>query len=96
MWHWLEHWLGMDNLSGPIYGFFSGSGSDIGQVTLVGGVAMMVRKHNCHVHGCWRVGRHPIAGTPYVVCRKHHPDDAPTAQDVAEAHAAAQQTVDQA
>jgi hypothetical protein len=87
--HWLAHFLGLDNLSGSFYGWWSGAGSDLGEVTLVGAMLMMVRRHNCHVHGCWRVGRHPVAGTTYVVCRRHHPDGAPTVQDVTDAHAAA-------
>jgi len=84
---WLAHVLGMDNLSGPYYGFWSGSGSDIGELAMVGGLVAIVRKHNCHVDKCWRVGRHPVAGTAYVVCRKHHPDGAPSHADVLAAHA---------
>lgn len=66
------HWLGMDNLSGPVYGFWSGFGSDIGQVTLLGAVLGMWRRHNCHQRRCWRVGRHQVDGTPW--CDRHHLD----------------------
>lgn len=71
----LAHILGIDNVSGYWYGFWSGFGSDIGELAIV-------RRHNCHVKGCPRVGRHPIAGTTWTVCRKHHPDEHPTADDV--------------
>jgi hypothetical protein len=31
----------------------------------------LFRHHNCHVAGCWRLGRHPHG--PYRLCSKHHP-----------------------
>lgn len=76
---WLAHVLGLDNASGGWYLLWSGI---FGDVSLIGGAFVLVRKHNCHVRGCPRIGRHPIEGTTYVVCRKHHPDDAPTAEQV--------------
>lgn len=77
--HWLEHLLGLDNLSGPVYGFWSGIGGD---ASILAVPAVLMRHHNCHVKWCWRLGRHPVAGTEYVVCRKHHPDEHPSAADV--------------
>lgn len=53
------------------YNFVSGPLADI---TLLGGALAIYRKHNCHIHGCWRMARHPVKGTPYVTCAKHHPD----------------------
>lgn len=82
--NWLGHILGLDNLSGAWYGFWSGFAGDISQIAILGGLYSMWRKHNCHVKGCPRVGRHKVAGTEWVVCRRHHPDDAPTAADIAE------------
>ena len=79
---WLVHVLGIDNPSGRWYGFWSGFGSDIGQVVIIGGLITIVRRHKCHVHRCWRVGRHPVTGTPHVVCRKHHPDGPLTHQQL--------------
>jgi hypothetical protein len=71
------------------YNIVSGPLADI---TLIGAAYVFVRRHNCHVNRCWRLGRHPVAGTGYIVCRKHHPDDSPTAEKVLAAHRAAQQS----
>lgn len=91
IWRSLLHVLGVDNVSGPWYAFWSGFASDIGEVVLVGSMLAIVRKHNCHVRRCWRVGRHPVAGTGYMVCRKHHPDNSPTHAQVLAAHAERQE-----
>jgi hypothetical protein len=80
--NWLLHFLGMDDLTGPYYGFWSGIGSDLGELAVVGALAGLLRKHNCHVRRCWRIGRHPVEGTLWVVCAKHHPDGAPAASDI--------------
>ena len=68
--HALMHFFGLDNLSGPQYGFWSGVGSDISELAIVGAVLGAYRKHNCHAKGCWRVGRHSVDGTPW--CDRHH------------------------
>jgi hypothetical protein len=74
--HWLQVHLGITNEPGPYYGFFSGSGSDIGEIALVGAIITLTgslwRKFNCHNEGCLRLGLHQLAGGAYVVCRKHH------------------------
>jgi hypothetical protein len=67
------------------YNFISGPLADI---TLLGGAIAIYRKHNCHARGCWRVGRHPVSGTEYIVCRKHHPHESPTAEQIIAEHAA--------
>ena len=69
------------------YNFVSGPLADI---TLLGGAYAILRRHNCSVKGCWRIGRHPVAGTDHIVCRKHHPHESPTAEQVLAEHAAAQ------
>jgi len=61
------------------YNFISGPLADI---TLLGGAYAILRHHNCHAKGCWRIGRHQVAGTTFVVCRKHHPDATPTAEQI--------------
>jgi hypothetical protein len=80
--HLLLRILGVDDLSGPWYGFWSGFGSDLGELAIVGGLVAVARRHNCHVHHCWRVGRHPVEGTTFVVCRRHDPSGTVTADDV--------------
>ena len=74
------------------YLFWSGAGSDLGELSIVAAMATLtatlLRKHNCEVHGCWRMGRHDTAAG-HTVCRRHHPDEKLTAQDVADAHQAA-------
>jgi len=67
---WLLHVLGVDDVSGRWYGFWSGFGSDLGYAGII---AALVRKHNCHQPRCWRIGRFPVEGTAWSACRRHHP-----------------------
>ncbi len=60
----------LDPLHNDGYQWWSGLGSD---VFLITGLAYGFRKINCHERRCWRVGKHHIEGTPYVVCHRHHP-----------------------
>ena len=78
----IRHWLALHTGTlhgGPdlYYNFWSGFGSDLGEATLITavgiGVYTGVRKVNCHTKGCWRIGHHPLDGTPYILCRHHHP-----------------------
>jgi len=83
--------LGVTNLSGRWYGFWSGFGSDLGEFAIFGGLIAAYRRHTCHVDHprfCWRPGTHPVAGTPYRACKKHHPDipDKVSAHHIAQAH----------
>jgi hypothetical protein len=78
----LLHVLGVDDVSGRWYGFWSGFGSDLGLIVTP---LVLLRKHNCHTKWCWRLGRHPVEGKTWTVCRKHHPENPPTAADVANA-----------
>jgi hypothetical protein len=82
---WLLHVLGVDNVAGRWYAFWSGFGSDLGEAAIVGVVAGILRKHNCEVRGCWRLGRH-LTSAGHHVCRRHHPDEQLTQQDVLDAH----------
>ncbi len=72
---WTELW---DVTDGEGYAFWSGFGSDLGEVTLVGivtgGLAAFWTKHNCHVHHCWRLAWHPDPEHGHPVCKRHHPD----------------------
>ncbi|HEX3567507.1 MAG TPA: hypothetical protein VHU17_19250 [Acidimicrobiales bacterium] len=78
----LRHWVALHTGTlhgGPdlYYNFWSGFGSDLGEATLISavgiGVYTGVRKVNCHTKGCWRIGHHVLEGTPYILCRHHHP-----------------------
>ena len=84
---WLAHFFGFDNGQGNAahYLFWSGAGSDIAELAIVGGLVTIVRKHNCEVHRCWRLGRH-VTAAGQNVCRRHHPDGHLTAQGVRERH----------
>ena len=73
MFHWLSRILGFDDLTGAWYGFWSGFGSDLGEFAIIGGLIQIVRHQNCHAKGCLRIGRHPVANTPFKTCVKHHP-----------------------
>jgi hypothetical protein len=79
----LRHWFALHTgiVHGgpdPYYNFWSGFGSDLGEATLITAVFLGVytglRRMNCHSKGCWRMGHHPLQGTPYILCRHHHPD----------------------
>jgi hypothetical protein len=66
------------------YNIVSGPLADI---TLLGGAYAILRRHNCHAKGCWRIGRNPVEGTDFLVCRKHHPDKSPSAEEILAKHA---------
>ena len=68
--HAILVWLGITNASGRAYLAWSGAGSDIGELALLGAVGGMYHKHNCHQPRCWRIGRHVVDGTPW--CNLHH------------------------
>jgi len=57
--------LGIDDVSGPWYAFWSGFGSDLGELAIVGAI---IRHVNCHQKGCWRLGHHH---TGTVSCHRH-------------------------
>ena len=82
--NWLLHVTGIDNVSGRWYAFWSGIA---GELSWVGIPVLLYRRNNCHVRGCWRLGKHSVDDTPWVVCRRHHPDlpaRAPRAEELAE------------
>lgn len=86
----LLHFFGLDSASGPVYLFWSGAGSDVSELTVVAALLAVYRRHNCHVRGCWRIGRVPFtdpgSGVAYLLCRRHHPvapGRAPSPGDVA-------------
>lgn len=94
--HWHHAWLWVLEVSGSLnsaskaYNFWSGLGSDIGELALAGAIAGLVRKHNCRQHRCWRFGHYVLkdeaTGLEYLLCRRHHPahagNKAPTASHI--------------
>lgn len=83
--HWL--WVHAGIQSNSYTNWWGDIGSDIGEITLIGAVVAMYRKHNCHVKGCWRLSKYQVKGTTHVVCRKHHPKGDLSAQDVLDDYA---------
>lgn len=77
----IGYWQGSDIASSPYlhplggtgYQFWSGIGSDIGEITLIGALIAVWSKHNCHIHRCWRLSWHPSQKYGgHIVCRHHH------------------------
>ena len=90
--HGFVHVLGLDNPSGYWYLWWSGLGANLQELALFGVIFTVYRRHKCHAHGCWRLGKHLVDGTPYITCRNHHPTVAAgrvTATEIAAAHASA-------
>jgi hypothetical protein len=70
--HWFLHYTGADAEAGTWYGFWSGFGGAIPDFLILGSIVTVYRHHNCHVKGCYRIGR-SVEGTPYIACPRHHP-----------------------
>ena len=86
---WLLHFFGvLPRTPSSAYNWWSGAGSDLGEAAIVGGLLHMAKTANCHVQGCWRIGNHPVEGTPYKTCSKHHPQtpDRITVEHIHRAH----------
>jgi hypothetical protein len=68
--HSLIHWSTQGG-----YNFVSGPLADITIFTAFASTLVLwLRKHNCHVHRCWRLQWHPHPDHGHPVCKKHHPD----------------------
>jgi hypothetical protein len=85
--HLIAHWLGLDNVSGAPYAFWSGVGGDVAIIgALLSGPVVLLRRHNCHAARCWRIGRYHAAGGAYVVCARHNPGGKPDHARIIAAH----------
>lgn len=74
--NWLLHFLGVrPTVPNGAYNWWSGAGSDLGEVAIVGALVTIVRHHNCGTSGCFRFGRHEyeMNGVKHKLCKKHHP-----------------------
>ena len=71
------------------YNWWSGAGSDVGELAILGALITGYRHVNCHTKGCFRIGHHPVEGTTYKTCRRHHPvfKDHPKRPSLAHIHA---------
>jgi hypothetical protein len=68
-----QNWLGFSNQATGQYAFASGPGPMMLTAAGMGSIITgLWHAHNCHVDGCWSIGRHKINGTPY--CNTHHED----------------------
>lgn len=65
----LLHVTGADNVSGPWYGFWSGFGSDLSEIALLGAAYTLYRRHKCT--RCWRLSHMKVEGTHFKTCHKH-------------------------
>lgn len=91
--HWLAFATGSYNTPGVAHNYnaFSGSLSDVGEITLATSLAasaiILWRAHTCHRYWwCWRHGHYNLDDTPYKLCAKHHPDDVPTVSEAVAAY----------
>jgi hypothetical protein len=95
---WLLHLLdeyGITNANCRWGAFWAGFGSDLSEWAMLGAAVAWYRKRTCHVDHprfCWRWGGHPVKGTPFRACKRHHPavPDRVTAGHIADAHRDAQ------
>ena len=73
VWQWFLHIIGAEPRTPSVtYNFWSGFGSDVGEVVIFGGVWKLV---NCHQDGCWRIGTKVTTednGHHFRRCTKHH------------------------
>lgn len=77
--HWLWHPLGQcagthaELIRCRSYNFWSGSASDISEITLIGIAVGVYKQHTCRAHWwcpCWAT--HKVKGTTASVCHFHH------------------------
>lgn len=74
--HGIAQFFGLTNGTSRAYLFWSGIGSDLGELAIIGGLVQLYRQHNCREHRCPRLGLHTYAdadGQIHPVCRLHHP-----------------------
>ena len=71
--HGAAHVIGIDTQLSEEYAFFSGFGTWLlAALGFTGTFGAVIRTVNCHTHGCPWIGRFPVAGGQFRVCRKHH------------------------
>lgn len=71
IWLWWLTVTGSNNTSGVWYGFWSGFGSDLGEIAIIASIIGWYKHNECHVDSCHRLGKHPFRH--YKLCKHHHP-----------------------
>jgi hypothetical protein len=91
IWHWLVAVSGAHDESGAWYGLWSGLGGALPDVMIAAALWAWYWHHTCHVSRCPRFARHPVPGTHWKTCHRHHPllSGRITAQHIADAHKSA-------
>lgn len=81
----VHFWWLITSATNAFYGIVSGWLGDVG---LFAGIIIYLRHKNCHVKGCYRLGKHQVANGKYTVCAVHHPEvsDKITAKHIAQVH----------
>jgi hypothetical protein len=69
-----------------MYQLWSGLIPALAVLSLAGGLVTAYRRATCHVGPCYRIGRYPVAGGQFKVCRRHHPDETVRNGDLTAAH----------
>ena len=77
MWHvassfWQTYVLHVQRGAG--YQWWSGAGSDLGELTLIAGALALIKHLNCDAPRCLRYGPHRTVDSQHRLCRAHHPD----------------------
>ena len=80
---WIQHALGFDG--GDFYNFYSGFGSAVGSITLLGGLWSFLRQRRCQVDGCRHAGKMKVG--EWTVCPQHHPEGPVTPEKIKEKYA---------
>lgn len=89
IWSALLHFFGVEpRTPSTAYNAWSGILSDVSEFAIIGFLIDHVRRMNCQVTGCYRIGHFPVDGTPFKVCRAHHPQ-VPTDGPITVEHIAA-------
>jgi len=68
------------------YQLLSGFVPALTVVSLVTLLAGAWRHLSCHVDGCPRIARYPVAGGRFKVCRAHHPEDEVRSRSISHRH----------
>lgn len=72
IWHWFLQVTGTiinPSIGSKWYNFWSGFGSDLGEVVIIGAIINWYRTHKCVT--CWRLSHHDVANTHFKTCHKH-------------------------